>query len=161
MRPTTNNPWNISGALNHPNPASLAIVLPTWANCNGRLPSSPATPWSCNHKTDTAPGFPNQQLQQQKEEQEQRLQQQKELREQQLQQQREQQEQRLQQQREQQEQRLQQEQQQKELREQQLQQRDHQDYYNQNNYAGYCMAVISPKIQKLKKMYADKLKETA
>lgn len=37
----------------------------------------------------------------------------------------------------------------------------HQDYYNQNNYAGYCMAVISPKIQKLKKMYADKLKETA
>lgn len=36
----------------------------------------------------------------------------------------------------------------------------HQNYYNQNNYEGYCMAVISPKIQKLKKMYPDKLKDT-
>lgn len=35
----------------------------------------------------------------------------------------------------------------------------HQNYYNENTYAGYCQAVISPKINKLKKMYADRLKE--
>ena len=37
----------------------------------------------------------------------------------------------------------------------------HQDYYNQNNSAGYCNAVITPKVNKLRKMYADKLKENA
>jgi peptide-methionine (S)-S-oxide reductase len=33
----------------------------------------------------------------------------------------------------------------------------HQDYYNNNAYAGYCRAVIDPKIKKLRDMYADKL----
>ena len=33
----------------------------------------------------------------------------------------------------------------------------HQNYYNENQEAGYCQVVIDPKIQKLKKMYADKL----
>ncbi|RZJ49722.1 MAG: peptide-methionine (S)-S-oxide reductase [Flavobacterium sp.] len=33
----------------------------------------------------------------------------------------------------------------------------HQNYYNQNKETGYCQIVIDPKIQKLKKMYADKL----
>lgn len=37
----------------------------------------------------------------------------------------------------------------------------HQDYYNRNPYAGYCYAVINPKIAKLKKMFSDKLKEHA
>ncbi|MHC0445127.1 peptide-methionine (S)-S-oxide reductase MsrA [Flavobacterium sp. 3-218] len=34
---------------------------------------------------------------------------------------------------------------------------DHQNYYNENKDAQYCQLVIDPKIQKLKKMYADKL----
>ncbi|MEN2402432.1 peptide-methionine (S)-S-oxide reductase MsrA [Flavobacterium sp. MC2016-06] len=34
---------------------------------------------------------------------------------------------------------------------------DHQNYYNDNQEARYCQLVIDPKIQKLKKMYADKL----
>jgi peptide-methionine (S)-S-oxide reductase len=34
----------------------------------------------------------------------------------------------------------------------------HQDYYNNNSYAGYCRIVIDPKIKKLRDMYADKLK---
>ncbi|MDP5198805.1 peptide-methionine (S)-S-oxide reductase MsrA [Flavobacterium sp. DG2-3] len=34
---------------------------------------------------------------------------------------------------------------------------DHQNYYNENQDAQYCQLVIDPKIQKLKKMYADKL----
>ncbi|KAF2337687.1 peptide-methionine (S)-S-oxide reductase MsrA [Flavobacterium nitrogenifigens] len=33
----------------------------------------------------------------------------------------------------------------------------HQNYYNENQEAGYCQVVIDPKIQKLKKMYADML----
>ena len=33
----------------------------------------------------------------------------------------------------------------------------HQDYYTRNSEAGYCRAVISPKIAKLKAMYADKV----
>lgn len=36
----------------------------------------------------------------------------------------------------------------------------HQDYYNQNNSAAYCSAVITPKLAKLRKMHADKLKVT-
>jgi len=34
----------------------------------------------------------------------------------------------------------------------------HQEYYNNNPQAGYCRAVIDPKISKLRAMYADKLK---
>ena len=34
----------------------------------------------------------------------------------------------------------------------------HQNYYNSNSYAGYCKVVIAPKINKLRAMYADKLK---
>lgn len=35
---------------------------------------------------------------------------------------------------------------------------DHQDYYNQNREQGYCNFVITPKLSKLRKLYADKLK---
>lgn len=35
---------------------------------------------------------------------------------------------------------------------------DHQNYYNDNPQAGYCRAVIDPKIAKLRNMYADRLK---
>ena len=35
----------------------------------------------------------------------------------------------------------------------------HQNYYNNNSYAGYCQIVINPKISKLKKQYADRLKK--
>ncbi len=34
----------------------------------------------------------------------------------------------------------------------------HQDYYRKNPYAGYCMAVIAPKVRKFRKHYADRLK---
>jgi peptide-methionine (S)-S-oxide reductase len=34
----------------------------------------------------------------------------------------------------------------------------HQDYYKNNQSAGYCSAVITPKLAKLRKMHADKLK---
>ena len=34
----------------------------------------------------------------------------------------------------------------------------HQDYYTNNSSQGYCTAVISPKLAKLKQMHADKLK---
>lgn len=34
----------------------------------------------------------------------------------------------------------------------------HQNYYNQNSEAGYCSAVISPKLAKLRSLYAEKLK---
>lgn len=34
---------------------------------------------------------------------------------------------------------------------------DHQNYYNNNQDARYCQIVIDPKVQKLKKMYADRL----
>jgi len=37
----------------------------------------------------------------------------------------------------------------------------HQDYYNQNSTAGYCRAVINPKIAKLRQKYASKLKASA
>lgn len=36
----------------------------------------------------------------------------------------------------------------------------HQDYYNQNNSEGYCTAVITPKLAKLRKMHGEKLKVT-
>ncbi len=35
---------------------------------------------------------------------------------------------------------------------------EHQNYYNNNANAGYCRVVIEPKINKLRAMYADKLK---
>jgi len=35
----------------------------------------------------------------------------------------------------------------------------HQNYYNNNANAGYCQVVINPKISKLKKHYADRLKK--
>jgi peptide-methionine (S)-S-oxide reductase len=35
----------------------------------------------------------------------------------------------------------------------------HQNYYNQNKTQGYCSFVITPKIEKLKKVYHDKLKK--
>lgn len=35
---------------------------------------------------------------------------------------------------------------------------DHQDYYANNHTAGYCTAVISPKLARLRKMHSDKLK---
>ncbi len=35
---------------------------------------------------------------------------------------------------------------------------EHQNYYNNNSEAGYCSYVISPKIQKLKKLYTHLLK---
>ncbi|MDH3698723.1 MAG: peptide-methionine (S)-S-oxide reductase, partial [Flavobacteriaceae bacterium] len=34
----------------------------------------------------------------------------------------------------------------------------HHDYYNQNTEQGYCNAVISPKLAKFRKMYANYLK---
>ena len=34
----------------------------------------------------------------------------------------------------------------------------HQDYYRQNRMQGYCMAVISPKVAKLREKFADKVK---
>jgi peptide-methionine (S)-S-oxide reductase len=35
----------------------------------------------------------------------------------------------------------------------------HQDYYRHNQTQGYCMAVISPKVEKLKRKHFDKLAE--
>ena len=35
---------------------------------------------------------------------------------------------------------------------------NHQNYYNENTEAGFCQAVINPKIGKLRAMYADRLK---
>ncbi|QLE01189.1 peptide-methionine (S)-S-oxide reductase MsrA [Galbibacter sp. BG1] len=36
----------------------------------------------------------------------------------------------------------------------------HQDYYKNNKQQGYCTVVIEPKLTKLRKMYADKLKKS-
>ena len=35
----------------------------------------------------------------------------------------------------------------------------HQDYYNNNKNQGYCMFVIQPKLEKFKKVFADRLKK--
>jgi len=35
----------------------------------------------------------------------------------------------------------------------------HQDYYNRNQEAGYCQAVINPKLSKLRDLYQDRLKQ--
>jgi len=37
----------------------------------------------------------------------------------------------------------------------------HQDYYTNNQSQGYCSAVITPKLAKLRKMHADKLKKVS
>ncbi|MFT5981440.1 MAG: peptide-methionine (S)-S-oxide reductase [Flavobacteriales bacterium] len=37
----------------------------------------------------------------------------------------------------------------------------HQNYYNNNGSDGYCSAVITPKVNKLRAKYADLLKEGA
>ncbi len=37
----------------------------------------------------------------------------------------------------------------------------HQNYYNQNQYAGYCRAVIEPKVSKLRSKYATMLNDDA
>ena len=34
----------------------------------------------------------------------------------------------------------------------------HQDYFSRNKFQPYCMAVIAPKVAKLRKHYLDKLK---
>jgi peptide-methionine (S)-S-oxide reductase len=34
----------------------------------------------------------------------------------------------------------------------------HQEYYNQNGMQPYCQFVVKPKVDKLKKFFADKLK---
>ena len=36
---------------------------------------------------------------------------------------------------------------------------EHQNYYNQNSQAGYCRAIIQPKLTKLRKKYIDKYLE--
>ena len=36
--------------------------------------------------------------------------------------------------------------------------KEHQDYYRNNETQGYCSFVITPKLQKLRKLHADKLK---
>ena len=36
---------------------------------------------------------------------------------------------------------------------------DHQDYYEKNKEGGYCRAVIVPKLEKLKDVFADKVKD--
>jgi peptide-methionine (S)-S-oxide reductase len=38
---------------------------------------------------------------------------------------------------------------------------EHQDYYRQHSQQGYCSYVITPKLQKLRKLHADKLKKAA
>ncbi|MFV8375462.1 peptide-methionine (S)-S-oxide reductase MsrA [Flavobacterium sp. LB1P71] len=35
----------------------------------------------------------------------------------------------------------------------------HQNYYNQNKLQGYCSYVITPKVEKLKKIFKDKIKK--
>ena len=36
--------------------------------------------------------------------------------------------------------------------------KEHQDYYKNNQAQGYCSFVITPKLMKLRKLHADKLK---
>ena len=35
---------------------------------------------------------------------------------------------------------------------------EHQDYFNRNPFAGYCRAVVAPKVAKFRKVFADRLK---
>jgi peptide-methionine (S)-S-oxide reductase len=37
----------------------------------------------------------------------------------------------------------------------------HQDYFKKNPWAGYCRAVIAPKVAKFRKVYADRLRKVA
>ena len=38
---------------------------------------------------------------------------------------------------------------------------EHQDYFARNPWSGYCRAVINPKVAKLRKLFADRLKAPA
>ena len=38
---------------------------------------------------------------------------------------------------------------------------EHQDYFARNPWSGYCRAVITPKVTKLRKLYSDRLKAEA
>lgn len=38
---------------------------------------------------------------------------------------------------------------------------EHDDYFNRNPWSGYCRVVIAPKVQKFRKLYADRLKANA
>ena len=38
---------------------------------------------------------------------------------------------------------------------------EHHDYFARNPYAGYCQAVVAPKVSKFRKTFADRLKRTA
>lgn len=38
---------------------------------------------------------------------------------------------------------------------------EHDDYFAQNPYSGYCQAVVAPKVAKFRKAYADRLKQSA
>ena len=38
--------------------------------------------------------------------------------------------------------------------------KEHQDYYRNNQTQGYCSFVIAPKLNKLRKLHADKLKQS-
>ena len=35
---------------------------------------------------------------------------------------------------------------------------EHHDYYARNPYAGYCQAVVAPKVAKFRKAFLDRLK---
>ena len=35
---------------------------------------------------------------------------------------------------------------------------EHQDYFNRNPFAGYCRAVVAPKVAKFRKLFSDRLK---
>jgi peptide-methionine (S)-S-oxide reductase len=37
----------------------------------------------------------------------------------------------------------------------------HQEFFRRNPYQGYCMAVVSPKVSKFRKQFADKLKRSS
>ncbi len=37
---------------------------------------------------------------------------------------------------------------------------DHQNYYNENTQQPYCQFIITPKVEKVKKFYSEKLKKT-
>ena len=38
---------------------------------------------------------------------------------------------------------------------------EHQDYFARNPWSGYCRAVITPKVAKLRKLFSDRLKDKA
>ena len=38
---------------------------------------------------------------------------------------------------------------------------EHDDYFARNPYAGYCQAIVAPKVQKFRKMFTDRLRTAA